>query len=74
MTEERTDAGEARMAALVDAVLARHGERLDEEQRQILRQHIERLREAAAQLDGHHLANADEPDVVFRAIEQVDSA
>lgn len=61
------------MAALNAAVLARYGERLDEGQREVLRQHVERLRGAAAQLDAHHLEKADEPDFAFQAIEQVDS-
>jgi hypothetical protein len=61
------------VAALDAAVLARYGGRLDEDQQEILRQHVERLRGAAAQLDAHHLQNADEPDFAFQAIEQVDS-
>ena len=65
--------GEPRVAALVDAAIAAHGDRLDEGQREILRQHIERLRGLAAQLDGYHLENADEPDFAFQAIERVDS-
>jgi hypothetical protein len=59
--------------ALNADVLARHGERLDDGQRQILREHIERLRGVAAQLDGFRLENADEPDFTFRAIERMDS-
>jgi hypothetical protein len=60
------------MAALDAAVLARYGGRLDEDQQEVLRQHVERLRGAAAQLDAHHLANADEPDFAFGALGQVD--
>jgi hypothetical protein len=60
--------------ALYAGVLARHGARLDEGQRQVLREHVERLRGVAAQLDGYRLANADEPDFAFRAIDRVDSA
>ena len=42
-------------------------------ERAILRENAERLRDLAAQLDNHHLENADEPDFSFRAIDRVDA-
>jgi hypothetical protein len=59
--------------ALVSAALAVHGSRLDEAQRALLRQHAERLRTLAAQLDGYRLTNADEPDASFQPIDRVDA-
>ena len=73
VTEERTSATDPRVSVPVDAIIAAHGDRLDEGQREILSQQVERLRGAAAQLDGYHLENADEPDFAFQAIERVDS-
>jgi hypothetical protein len=70
MTQE--PAQDESVAALTAAAFARYGARLDEGQKEILREHVERLRGAAAQLDVHPLQNADEPDFAFRAIEQVD--
>lgn len=55
------------------AVLAVHGARLDEGQREILRQHIARLRQAAAGLNAYRLENADEPDFAFEAVDRTDA-
>ena len=62
-----------RLDALVTTVLATHGARLDEEQREAVRRHAERLRTSAALLEGYHLGNGDEPDASFQAIDRVDS-
>lgn len=72
MTSDAT--GGPRLEELAGAVLAVHGDRLDEQQRLTLRQHIERLRAAVGALDASPLTNADEPDFAFRAIEGVDGA
>lgn len=70
-TEPTINAGH--LDALVSAALAVHGSRLDDAQRAVLRQHAERLRTLAAQLDGYHLTNAEEPDAAFQAIDRVDA-
>lgn len=78
VVEQMTNDGLAvnvdRLAALVDAALAVHGARLDDAQRRIVREQTERLRGVAEQLDRHHVANGDEPDFSFRAIDRVDVA
>ena len=61
-----------RLEALVESVLATHGARLDEEQHEELRRHAARLRTSAALLAGYHLANGDEPDTSFQALDRVD--
>lgn len=73
MTSEESTANAGRIDALVDAALAAHGARLDDAQRRILRENVERLRGVAEQLDRVHLENAAEPDFSFRAIEGVDA-
>lgn len=73
MTNDEPSVNAAHLDALVDAALALHGGRLDDAQRVILRENAERLRDTAAQLDRHHLENADEPDFSFRAIDRVDA-
>lgn len=71
MTEEPL-ADSDRIDALIAAVLAVHGDRLDESQRVTLRSHAERLRALAAELHQYALVNADEPDFSFQAIDRVD--
>ncbi len=63
-----------RLDALTAAVLAVHGDRLDEQQRMIVRQHVERLRVSASALDHVPLPNAVEPDFAFQAVQGVDGA
>ena len=62
-----------RLDALIGSVLATHGARLDDEQREAVRRHAERLRTSAALLEGYHLENGDEPDASFQAIDKVDA-
>src|SRR5215211_7054929 len=59
-----------RTEALIAGALATYGERLDDAQREVLRQHVERLRQSVALLDGYALQNADEPDFAFQAIDR----
>jgi hypothetical protein len=73
MTNDSAASSDARLRALAESVLATHGGRLDEAQRAILREHVERLRGLAAQLDEYHLENGDEPDSVFQVIDRVDA-
>ena len=62
-----------RLDTLLATVLAVHGEHLDEEQREAARLHAERLRQAAALLDGYHLENGDEPDASFQVLDRADA-
>jgi len=62
-----------RTEALIAGALATYGERLDDAQREVLRQHVERLRQSVALLDGYALQNADEPDFAFQAIDRTDA-
>ena len=55
------------------AALARFGDRLDEEQRQVLIKTAVQLEEAAEDLRKWELTNGDEPDTSFKAIEGQDS-
>ncbi len=73
MTDQPAARDSERLDALLAAVFAVHGEQLDEEQHETARLHAERLRQAAALLEGYHLKNGDEPDVSFRAIDRVDA-
>lgn len=73
MTSEEPTANPGRIDALVDAALSVHDARLDDAQRRILREHVERLRGVAEQLDRVHLENADEPDFSFQAIDRIDT-
>jgi hypothetical protein len=73
MTSEESTANAGHIDALIDAALSVHGARLDDAQRRILREHVERLRDVAEQLDRVHLENSDEPDFSFQAIERVDA-
>lgn len=74
MTEQPSSGESERIEALVAAVRAIHGERLDDTQIELLRQHAERLRHAATLLAGFPLGNGDEPDTTFAAIDRVDRA
>jgi hypothetical protein len=60
--------------ALVASVLALHGDRLDAEAAARVREHVERLRQAALALDAYHLDNGDEPDLSFRVVDRLDKA
>jgi hypothetical protein len=73
MTSEESTANAGRIDALVEAVLAVHGARLDSAQQQLLRDNVERLRGIAEQLDNYPLENADEPDASFQAVERMDA-
>ncbi len=73
MTEQPPAADGERLEVLVATVVAAHGDRLDETQRETLRRHVERLRQAAQTLDAYGLENADEPDASFQAIDRVDA-
>lgn len=56
----------------MSGVVARHGERLDDEGRARVREQVERIRQAVTALDAVHLENGDEPDASFRAVERLD--
>lgn len=73
MTSEEPTANAGRIDALVDAALAVYGACLDDAQRRTLREHVERLRGVAEQLDRVHLENAVEPDFSFQAIDRMDA-
>ena len=70
---EQTAVNVEHLDSLVEAALIVHGARLDDGQREILREHVERLRTLAAQLDAYPLSNADEPDFSFQAVDRVDA-
>jgi hypothetical protein len=72
MNDDEPAVNADRLDALVDAVIAVHGGRLDDAQRQLLHEHAERLRVFATRLDSLHLENADEPDFSFQAIDRID--
>ena len=55
------------------AALARFGDRLDDEQREVLIKTAVQLEAAAEDLRQWELTNGDEPDSSFRAIEGQDS-
>jgi hypothetical protein len=63
----------ARTEALLAAVLARHGARLDEAGIALVRERIEQSQAAAAAMRAVPLTNADEPDASFRAVTARDS-
>ncbi len=73
MTDQPPVRDGQRLDALLAAVLAAHGERLDDKQRQLARLHAERLAQAAALLDGYRLENGDQPDASFHVIDGVDT-
>jgi hypothetical protein len=56
---------ESTVQARLDAVLARHGEQLDEGQKMALRQPIEGLLATERALREVPLDNGDEPEIVF---------
>lgn len=60
--ERRETIVEARLSAL----LARYGERFDDDQRGFLREEIGKLYDAGEALRAVPLINADEPELVFR--------
>jgi len=59
---------------LADLVIARYGLVLDDGQRTLLVEQIERQRVAAAALDAFPLLNADEPDSAFAVLNGEDDA
>lgn len=62
----------ARLDALLNAALMPHRDRLDDSRRAVVRQHAERLRRLATELEAYPLTNADEPDASFQALDRVD--
>ena len=73
MTNQPAGRDGERLDALLAAVLAVHGERLNDEQRETARLHAGRLRQTAALIEGYHLENGDEPDASFHVIDRVDA-
>ncbi len=61
------------MPPMAVAALARFGDRLDDEQREVLIKTAVQFEEAAGDLRKWELTNGDEPDTSFKAIEGQDS-
>jgi hypothetical protein len=61
------------MLPMAIAALARFGDRLDDEQREVLIKTAVQFEEAAEDLRKWELTNGDEPDTSFKAIEGQDS-
>ncbi|MCH7906996.1 MAG: hypothetical protein IIC92_10160 [Chloroflexi bacterium] len=64
---------EPEIPAMATAALARFGDRFDEAQREVLIKTARQLEEAAEDLRKWELANGDEPDSAFSALQGQDS-
>ena len=73
MTTEPPSEPDLRLDLLLDSILAAHGEALDDAQRILLRQQVQRLRASVATLDAYPLRNANEPDFRFAAVDRTDT-
>lgn len=72
MPDEPVTPNPALVDALVSAALAAYPGEMDDEGAARVREHVERLRVAAATLAAYHLENPDEPDATFQAVSEVD--
>ena len=64
---------EPEVRAMATAAVARFGDRFDEAQREVLIKTARQLEEAAEDLRKWELANGDEPDSAFSALQGQDS-
>ncbi len=63
----------AEIPSMATAALQRFGDRLDDDQREVLIRTAQQLEDAAEELRRWELSNGDEPDSAFSAIEGQDS-
>jgi hypothetical protein len=68
MTSQPAD--DARIAAMLGLVTARHGDRIAPEQLERVREGVKGLAEAISALYTYPLTNADEPDATFFPIQE----
>ncbi len=61
------------MPSMATAAIQRFGDRLNAEQREVLIKTAQQLEDAAQDLRDWELANGDEPDSAFSAIDRQDS-